>query len=98
MYQKFVITDSGELRFGKVSHHRDLLHWDESCPFGGGYWRVDVARGIVVLYGRSFEFGAPSFERLRWVHWEGCDVGACPLFYQPNWPYDENLVPLDVGY
>ena len=70
MYQKFIITDNGELRFGKVYHHRNLLRWDECCPYGGGLWRVDESRGIVILYGRSFEFGVPSFDGLKYVDWD----------------------------
>lgn len=37
MYQKFIITQDGELRFGHVYLHRDLLHPGESCPYGGAY-------------------------------------------------------------
>ena len=44
MYQKFIITQDGELRFGHVYLHRDLLHPGESCPYGGGIWKVDEAR------------------------------------------------------
>ena len=98
MYQKFIITDDGELRFGNVYHHRNLLRWDESCLYGGGLWRIDEARGAVVLYGRSFEFGAPSFESLRYVNWDGIDGMERPLFYQPHWPYDETLVPIAVMF
>ena len=68
MYQKFIITDNGELRFGNVYHHRNLLRWDEACPYGGGLWRIDEERGVVVLYGRSFEFGTPAFENVRYVN------------------------------
>ena len=94
MYQKFIITNEGELKFGKVYHHRNLLRWDESCPNGGGLWRIDEACGAVVLYGRSFEFGAPMFEGLKYVNWDGIDGIERPLFYQPHWPYDETLVPV----
>ena len=97
MYQKFIITNEGELKFGNVYHHRNLLRWDESCPYGGGLWRVDETRGAVVLYGRSFEFGAPSFEALRYVNWDGVDGKEYSLFYQPHWPYDETLVPVGIG-
>jgi hypothetical protein len=98
MYQKFIITGDGELRFGNVYHHRNLLHWDETCPHGGGLWRVDEERGIVVLYGRSFEFGVPSIEEIRYVDWDGIDGKERQLFYQPHWPYDEALVPVNCGY
>ena len=98
MYQKFIITDDGELRFGNVYHHRNLLRWDESCHYGGGLWRIDKARGAVVLYGRSFEFGAPSFDGLRCVNWDGIDGKERPLFYQSHWPYDESLQPIVARY
>ncbi len=98
MYQKFIITSEGELKFGNVYHHRNLLRWDEACTYGGGLWRIDKERGAVVLYGRSFEFGAPSFNGLRYVNWDGIDGKERPLFYQPHWPYDETLVPVGCGY
>ena len=92
MYQKFIITDEGELRFGNVYHHRNLLRWDEGCSYGGGLWRVDEEREAVILYGRSFEFGTPEFGGLRYVNWGGIDGVERPIFYQPHWPYDETLV------
>ena len=98
MYQKFIITGEGELRFGNVYHHRNLLRWDEDCPYGGGLWRVDEERGAVVLYGRSFEFGTPSFEGLRYVNWDGIDGKERLFFYQPHWPYDATLVPVVCIY
>lgn len=98
MYKKFIITNEGELKFGTVYHHRDLLRWDESCPYGGGLWRVDEPRGAVVLYGRSFEFGAPSFSNLKYVAWDGIDGKERPLFYQPHWPYDDTLIAVSSGY
>ena len=94
MYQKFIITNNGELKFGKVYHHRNLLHWDEECLYGGGLWRIDEGRDIVVLYGRSFEFGTPSFEGLKYINWDGIDGKERPVFYQLRWPYDEALVPV----
>lgn len=61
MYQKFIITQDGELRFGHVYLHRDLLHPGESCPYGGGVWKVDEARHAILLFGRSFDFGHLTF-------------------------------------
>lgn len=98
MYRKFIITSDGELRFGNVYHHRNLLRWNETCDYGGGLWRIDQERDIMVLYGRSFEFGAPSFAALKYVNWDGADGKARPLFYQPHWPYDEALIPVAEGY
>ena len=65
MYQKFIITNEGVLRFGNVYQHRELLRWDEACPYGGGLWKMDHGRGIVLLYGRSFAFGPPCFEQVK---------------------------------
>jgi hypothetical protein len=98
MYQKFIITDDGVLKFGNVYHHRNLLRWDEGGRYGGGLWRIDETRGIVILYGRSFEFGAPSFERVRYINWDGIDGVERPVFYQPHWPYDETLIPVCAMY
>lgn len=98
MYQKFIITDDGVLKFGNVYHHRNLLRWDEGCRYGGGLWRIDETRGIVILYGRSFEFGAPSFECVRYINWDGIDGVERPIFYQPHWPYDETLIPVRAMY
>ena len=44
MYQKFIITQDGVLRFGRVYQHCDLLDWGLAAPaavcaalaFGGG--------------------------------------------------------------
>ena len=96
MYQKFIITGEGELRFGNVYHHRNLLRWDEDCPYGGGLWRVDEERGAVVLYGRSFAFGTPQFEYVRRIEWSGTGGTPRPLFYLPHWPSEEQLVPVMV--
>ena len=59
MYQKFIINQDGVLRFGNVYQHRELLRWDESCPDGGGLWKLDEGRRCVMLYGRSFAFEHP---------------------------------------
>ena len=42
MYQKFIINQDGVLKFGHVYQHRDLLHWGEDCPYGGGLWKKDI--------------------------------------------------------
>ena len=94
MYQKFVITDDGELRFGNVYHHRNLLRWDESCPYGGGLWRIDEARGAVVLYGRSFAFGPPRLEQVKRIEWSGIGGTPYPLFFLPHWPKEESMIPV----
>ena len=50
MYRKFIITDDGVLRFGRVAQHRDLLEWGEECSNGGGFWNLDESRGVLLLF------------------------------------------------
>ena len=49
MYQKFIINQDGVLKFGIVFLHRDLLQHGESCPNGGGLWKIDEKRNVVLL-------------------------------------------------
>ena len=91
MYQKFIITQEGVLKFGNVYLHHDLLAYGETGSGGGGLWKHAPLRGAIVLYGRSFEFGLPNFDALRRIDWKG--VGGTPsaLLYMPKWP-DESIV------
>ena len=98
MYQKFIITGEGVLRFGNVYQHRELLHWDEECPYGGGLWKVDEGRRAVLLYGRSFAFGPPNFEQVRRIEWSGLGGTPRPLFYLPHWTSEDSLVPVYATY
>ena len=91
MYQKFIITDDGILRFGNVYLHRDLLNFGEECSHGGGFWKIDDSRGAILLYGRSFDFGRPYFKYVRRIEWSGVGGNPIPLFFVPNWP-DEGLL------
>ena len=97
MYQKFIITGDGVLRFGKVYQHRELLRRNEDCPYGGGLWQYDAERGAMLLYGRSFAYGPPSVECIEEVDWDSADVNPCPLFFLPEWPYSERLQPVAAG-
>lgn len=83
MYQKFIITQDGELRFGHVYLHRDLLHPGESCPYGGGVWKVDEARHAILLFGRSFDFGPPNFYKLTRINWNNVGGKPIPPFTSP---------------
>lgn len=94
MYQKFIITDSGVLRFGHVYLHRELLDIGEECPYGGGLWKIDEARACILLYGRSFDFGGPDFNRVRRIDWSGLCGKPRPLFYLPHWPNEEVMEPV----
>ena len=94
MYQKFIITQDGVLRFGRVYQHCDLLAWGEECPYGGGLWKVDEERRAILLYGRSFRFGPPELEKVRRIEWSGTGGAPRPLLYVPHWPSEEGLVPV----
>ena len=94
MYHKFIITNYGALRFGIVYQHRELLEKDEYCPYGGGLWEYDTERNAVLLYGRSFAFGAPSFEEVRYIEWESIGIEPCPLLHVQS---RERLLPVCVG-
>ena len=97
MYQKFIINQDGVLKFGHVYLHRDLLLRDEQCPYGGGLWKIDEGRGVILLYGRSFDFGAPDFYHVRRIEWTGVGGRPLPLFYLPHWPEEDLLIPVFAG-
>lgn len=94
MYQKFIINQDGVLRFGHVYMHRDLLDFNETCPYGGGFWKADDSRGAILLYGRSFDFGAPDVDQVRRIEWTGIGGTSRPLFYLPHWPDEDLLIPV----
>ena len=94
MYQKFIITQDGVLKFGRVYMHRDLQGVGELCVWGGGLWKVDDSRGAIVLYGRSFDFGLPEFEHVRRIDWTGVGGRPHPLLYMPHWPNEDGMEPI----
>lgn len=93
MYNKFIITGDGVLRFGTVYLHRELLKCGEKCVYGGGLWKIDEGRGVVVLYGRSFDFGPPDFDYVSRIEW-GTLGSPRTLLYQPHWPDGETFIPV----
>lgn len=97
MYQKFIITHDGLLKFGHVYQHRDLLEPDETCPYGGGLWKVDITRGAILLYGRSFAFGSPCFQHVNRIQWSAVGGTPRPLFFLPHWPSEGLLLPVCVN-
>lgn len=96
MYQKFIVSESGVLRFGHVYLHRDLLEVGEDTCYGGGLWKVDHQRQAILLYGRSFDFGGPDFTRLRSIDWSSLTGQPLPLFFLPYWPSEDVLEPVYV--
>lgn len=96
MAQKFIIGADGVLRFGSVYLHKELLAPGESWCYGGGFWQIDHARAAVALYGRSFDFGLPSFDHLRRIDWSGLGGQPHTLFYYPQWPDQSVGRPITV--
>lgn len=94
MYQKFIINQEGVLKFGHVYLHRDLLKVGEQCLYGGGLWKADESRRAILLYGRSFDFGLPDFDHVHRIEWNGIGGNPMPLFYVPNWPNEDILIPV----
>ena len=94
MYQKFIITQDGVLKFGHVYMHRDLQGIGERCVWGGGLWKVDHGRDAILLYGRSFDFGPPELEHVRRIDWSGVGGKPVPLYYLPHWPDEEVMEPV----
>lgn len=94
MYQKFIITGDGHLRFGRVYLHRDLLKPGETCDYGGGLWTIDEGRSAIILYGRSFDFGLPDVDQVKKIEWEALGGTPRTLLYQPHWPNDDTLIPV----
>lgn len=97
MYNKFIISESGSILFGNVYLHRDLLPPADSTCHGGGLWKVDNQRGIILLYGRSFDFGAPDFSMATRVNRDGLHGLNYPLFYQRQFCGEDILEPILVG-
>lgn len=96
--QKFIISESGRMIFGDVNRHRDLIPWGESTCHGGGFWKIDHQRGCILLYGRSFDFGAPEFSYLRSID-NTCIPGSLgyPIFYHREFAGEEILEPIVVA-
>ena len=94
MFQKFIINQDGVLKFGHVYLHRDLLGYEEQCPYGGGLWKTDEMRGAILLYGRSFDFGTPDFNHVHRIEWTGVGGKPATLFYLPNWPDENPAIPV----
>lgn len=95
MYNKFIITLDGEIRFGNVYLHRELLPQGQHTCHGGGFWKIDNQRGCVLLYGRSFDFGLPDFKYARSVSRSG--MPGCldyPMFYMRSEAGREVLKPV----
>ena len=92
--QKFIITNDGELRFGNVHLHKDLLPWGDDECYGGGLWKINAGGMSIDLYGRSFDFGAPDFDKVHRIDWSGVGGRPVPLLFYPNYPDMDDPIPV----
>ena len=92
--QKFIITNDGELRFGHVDYHRELIPWGEDDCLGGGFWRINAGGQSIDLYGRSFDFGPADFDRVHSIDWTGIGGRPVPLFFYPHYPDPDDALPI----
>lgn len=98
MYNKFIVTQTGTLVFGIVHLHRDLIPEGEQTCKGGGLWKIDNQRGCILLYGRSFDFGAPDLDCVKRMDTSRVEsFPPYPMFYQRQWLDEEILEPVVVA-
>jgi len=71
MSDKFIIfkrngVDCSGMRLGMVEFHKDLLSCNETC-LGGGFFDIDRDNNVLYLYDKSYDFGYPQFENLKYI-------------------------------
>jgi hypothetical protein len=64
LQQKFIITNDGHLRLGRVNMHKDLLKAGDVC-IGGGYYEIDYTQNRLILSRESYDFGRPRWDLLH---------------------------------
>lgn len=65
--KKFIIDSNGELILGNVDFHFELLPKGHVGCYGGGLWRIDEENKILLLSGKSIDYGVPKFEYLKHI-------------------------------
>lgn len=95
MYQKFIITNDGVLKFGTVHLHRDLIPQGDDGCHGGGFWQVDELRGMIILHGRSYDYGPPDFKFATSIDRNTIsDLPTYPVFYRSGVEGHEKYEPI----
>ena len=68
---------------------------------GDHLWRRTVKnrrrKRVIVLYGRSFDFGSPDFDYVKRIDWSGLGSTPRPLLYLPHWPDETEVIPVIAG-
>ena len=85
-HPKFIITTSGLLRLGMVTLHRDLLMPHEAC-LGGGFYEFDYTSNMLILSGKSFDYGPPRWGKLDVLVVPEAYQGI-PIVYRDSWGDD----------
>ena len=88
-HPKFIITSGGHLRLGMVTLHRDLLMPHETC-LGGGFYEFDYAGNILILSGKSFDYGPPRWSKIEVLLVPVAYQGV-PIVYRDAWGDEINL-------
>lgn len=88
-HPKFIITSDGHLRLGMVTLHRDLLMPHETC-LGGGFYEFDYAGNILILSGKSFDYGPPRWSKIEVLLVSEAYQGV-PIVYRDAWGDEINL-------
>lgn len=92
--QKFIVTKEGELIFGDVHLHKDLIPWGGDECLGGGLWKINAGGMSIDLYGRSFDFGPAELDKVKSIDWSGIGGKPVPLFFYPNYPDLDGAEPV----
>lgn len=88
-HPKFIITSGGHLRLGMVTLHRDLLMPHETC-LGGGFYEFDYTGNILILSGKSFDYGPPRWSKIEVLLVPEAYQGV-PIVYRDAWGDEINL-------
>lgn len=92
--QKFIITIDGEMRFGDVRLHKELIPYGGDDCYGGGSWSLSHDGSEIELFGASYDFGPACFDRLKSIDWTGIDCRSHPLRYYPYYPAKHDSMPI----
>ena len=88
-HPKFIITSGGHLRLGMVTLHRDLLMPHEQC-LGGGFYEYDYADNMLILSGKSFDYGTPRWGKIKVLKIPEAYRNV-PVIYRDSWGDELNL-------
>ena len=72
-----------------VTLHRDLLMPHETC-LGGGFYEYDYASNILILSGKSFDYGPPRWSKIDILQVPEAYRNV-PIVYRGHWDDDLNI-------